>query len=250
MASADYTKAVQRGRILLTEIDKSPSNTTPSAFTNFASLASANWRQQHYGNNKRFRKGVDKEIPLPETNPHHDKDIQGSEIITWKHSANAGAYYTQYYHPAGAIFATSLRSPGMAPLREDQSEREPVPKLQHWSDVTFLQWAVFTGDFPTMRNLKMVVHCNVSNTETLKVINEVLGEVKDGLLVHPGRVFTRERGGDDFAALLGTPNGMGTGYLLAQHKHEDQLGWKGVESVTVYKEDVSWYLVVNIGRKA
>lgn len=247
MPSVDYAEAVQRGRRLLVEIARSPSSTNPSPWTTFSSLAIENWKHQHFGNAARFEPDSDTDIPLPAAAPNDHKNVFGSKTITWRHNANGGAFYAQYYHPAGAIFATGLRSPLNAPLREGQTQRERLPKLQHWSDVTFLQWAELTDDAPRIRKgLKKVVHCDVTNPLTLKIIHEVLGAEVGKDFPYPGRVFTPEGQGEAFVALLGTPNGIGTGHLLAEHK--EQLGWMEVSSIQLYTE-ISWYLVVNVQQR-
>lgn len=245
MASKDYIKAVDRGRQLLLELDKPPAAASASPWTTFASLAKEGWIQEDIGIGARFDGSKDV-CPLPvDTAPHDSQYASESRNITWRHRA---AFYTQRYHPAGVIFATSLRSPEVASLMVRESLREPLPKLHHWSDVTFLQWAELTENVPSIRKgLQKVVHCGVTNLETLMIIREILGPDYARSLSFPGLVF--ERGGREevFAALLGTPNAMGTGFLLAQHK--ETLGWLEVKSIQIYT-DIGWYLVVNVGQKS
>lgn len=246
MPSADYYKAVQRGRRLLEEMAKTPFNTTPSHWTTFASLASEGWHRE--GEDGRFDRDSVATVPLPDLAPDDNRNSAGSKAVTWKHNANGGAHYSQNYHPAGTILTGLLRSPLNALLRADQSQRESMPNLQHWSDVTFLQWAELTEDVPHLRKgLKKVLHCNVANFLTLKIVYEVLGSYSGQDLAYPGIVFRTDGQGEEaVAALLGTPNGIGTGHLLAEHK--EQLGWMEVTSVQLYV-DVSWFLVVNVGQR-
>lgn len=108
--------------------------------------------------------------------------------------------------------------------------------LQHWSDLTFLTWQKLVSSKAQMQSLKGVVHCKVSNRFTIAVIESLLEKRGRLRSQHVGRVVEQytEQDGEDFLALLGSPNGSGTGFMLAQHK--DQLGRKTVKSISVVQE--------------
>jgi hypothetical protein len=58
----------------------------------------------------------------------------------------------------------------------------------------------------------------------------------------PGTTFTLDT--DEGLALLGTPNALGVGWLLAQH--EEAFGEKRVTSITVWQKQYL-YMLINIG---
>lgn len=244
MASDDYAQCLQRGRHLLSELDEPLSTTTASPWAAFSDLAEQGWIQEAFGGSARFDTNSEMNTFRDDTAPHEFQDTSDIRNISWRYNA---ALYQQRYHPAGVIFATSLRSPTIAATTLREHLREPLPDLRHWSDVTFLQWTELTADVPGMRKkLQKVVHCAVNNPQTLGVVMEVLGMEGAMSLPFPGRSFTREGDEEIFAALLGTPNALGTGFLLAQHK--EQLGEMVVESVQLYT-DMGLFLVVNVGQK-
>jgi hypothetical protein len=104
-----------------------------------------------------------------------------------------------------------------------------VPKLDHWSDIAYLQWLskAYEGS-----NLRYVLRYGVINHDTRFVVN-FLG-LQSGLIVSewPGRTY--RAGSPEFSALLGSPNGSGVAYLLIQHKR--QLGHKTVDRVTIFRK--------------
>lgn len=110
-----------------------------------------------------------------------------------------------------------------------------LPVLQHWSDITFLQWQELASKPTELQGLRRVMHRKVSNENTKAIIKHVL-EKRGKFETREVIAWTEknlEGDGDDFLALLGSPNGYGTAFMLAQHKA--QLGWKSVKSITVYQ---------------
>ncbi|KAF7903245.1 uncharacterized protein EAF01_006294 [Botrytis porri] len=126
----------------------------------------------------------------------------GKTDVFWgKLSTNKdGHYYYAMNTKGGMIIATDSRSPYFTQQSKAKVADEPVDKisittLQTWSD-----------------NLSLM---------TPQLIKEILKEEKitcppDGL-----KIDTNDSKGYE-AAILGTPNGKGIGWLLAQHKN--QLG--------------------------
>jgi hypothetical protein len=117
----------------------------------------------------------------------------------------------------------------------------PVPKLEHYSDIAYLQWSD-----PRLRHLpndlQHVIRMRIENDETLAVIERVLAvdyrkeHRTPEYWVSDVEGLTWDIETEAAKALLGTPNGSGVAWLLVQHK--TQLGWKVVESVTLFWEQV------------
>ncbi|KAF1834133.1 hypothetical protein BDW02DRAFT_499116 [Decorospora gaudefroyi] len=114
--------------------------------------------------------------------------------------------------------------------------RYPPLALCHWSDVAFLQWASLSVE-GVIPDLKFVARVSISNEHTIAVLQTVLSKLRkeqrapeNRLPTWPGINFPMET--EEAKALLGTPNGAGIAWLLAQHKKE--LGHKTVETVRLW----------------
>ena len=106
----------------------------------------------------------------------------------------------------------------------------PVPGLRHWSDIAYLQWmAPSLQDRPS--DLKAIVRLGIENEDTMSVIDRVTA-ASGGEIQTNGLTWVMNN--DVAKAMLGTPNGVGVAWLLAQHQKE--LGHKVVESVTLFWE--------------
>ncbi|MEO9651680.1 MAG: hypothetical protein ABJ360_17510 [Roseobacter sp.] len=97
------------------------------------------------------------------------------------------------------------------------------------SEVFWQQWKAGvaadtqSGPFKNFRrgrkqkDLKDVVRVSISNPETLLTVHYAL---PNGSYFQDGTTFEFGPEQEEFAALLGTPNGRGIGYLLKDHYHE------------------------------
>ncbi|KAF7947940.1 hypothetical protein EAE96_009010 [Botrytis aclada] len=151
------------------------------------------------------------------------------------------ALYGFYYHAMnaknGIIIAIDSKSPiSMRKTRAEEAgepvEHIPTTTLQKWSDITYLSWhAQCTESSTPLKNLKHIIRSHITNPETTLVIEEILNEEHincppDGL-----KIDINDSKGYG-AALPGTPNGKGVGWLLAQHKN--QLGNPKIVSVEIF----------------
>lgn len=133
-----------------------------------------------------------------------------------------------------------------------------VPPLRHWSDIAYLQWlgassnpevtqsshpgAKSTLSPPSVSDLvpaldirpapiKYIFRLTIQNTATCSILNKIMTKHNYPTYnLWPGKTFsvTSEEG----KAIVGTPNGAGVAWLLAQHKKE--LGERRIEKVTVF----------------
>lgn len=115
----------------------------------------------------------------------------------------------------------------------------PLPRLRNWADVAFLAWLDNTT--PANRdNLRYILNINAINPTTVDVVGEALqqDDVKSGTPpAWPGHVFAQVNSGpfsknNAYAAVLGTPNVLGTGWLVAQR--QDKMGKKRLGAITVF----------------
>ncbi|KAL5376080.1 hypothetical protein PMIN02_011895 [Paraphaeosphaeria minitans] len=125
--------------------------------------------------------------------------------------------------------AAQKRNP---PVSDDQ-----FPEVQTFSDIGYLNYKHMLGKDPT--SFKYMMSLMITNEETASIIARALGS-KD-LGPWPGTSFNWRS--KDFKALLGSPNGMGFGYLLVQHKY--QLGKMFIKQVQVFHGD-TWHHLPNM----
>lgn len=147
-------------------------------------------------------------------------------------------YVEDYEINQGVIIAVVNFSP-----RSLAAPGQPLPDLRAWSDVVFLTWAKLCSNGGDIKSLKHVFryHIKSGETSTLDIALEALGvQTADDIKVWPsdqpeilGQTF--EANSDEGKALIGTPHGVGVGWLIWQHQGGSQLGRKTFDKVTVFK---------------
>jgi hypothetical protein len=115
----------------------------------------------------------------------------------------------------------------------------PLPELQHWSDLAFLQWKMLDQIGVGHGPLRYVLRASIANTDTIAIVSHVLGMDASyqpasyaSRPLWPGVSFSMDQ--EQAHAILGTPNGSGVGWLLAQHQGDPDLGRKVLDKVTVF----------------
>ena len=112
----------------------------------------------------------------------------------------------------------------------------PDPMLKTWSDCAYLMWKKECQEQnKTISNVKYIFQEKVTNDTTNKVLDVILakrGKARYSLDKWPGIRISTESDYDGMA-LLGSPNGYGPAYFLAQHQAE--LGRKKITEVRVWK---------------
>lgn len=140
------------------------------------------------------------------------------------------AYFSQITnHSDGVLVAhANNTAPHMGILSEPPTTT--YPPLHHWSDIAYLQYLGASPPADTL-NLNFVIRYSIHNLTTIAVITRILEDRDVEVLPKwPGITFAAES--EEGKAVLGTPNGSGTVYLLAQHGAK--VGRKGVGRVTVF----------------
>jgi hypothetical protein len=143
------------------------------------------------------------------------------------------AHFTSIINRKGGLLIAENNFGAEYYLRlQGRYEDTPLPRLLQWSDIAFLQWMA-AGDLSTASNLKYVLRLNIGNYGTLAIIQHILDSPKmfDADFLWPGVTFGMDT--EEGKALLGSTNGSGIGFLLAQHKQ--RLGMhKSVKQVTLF----------------
>jgi hypothetical protein len=123
--------------------------------------------------------------------------------------------------------------------KESGFDLRRIPNINHWSDVAYLQWL---SKADQRSNLRYVLRYIVLNDLTRFVVEYLGLQSKLVLTGWPGTTYNT--GSVEFNALLGSPNGSGVAYLLAQHK--TQLGHKTIDKITVFKKTYEIMLLFDI----
>ncbi|KAF2685387.1 hypothetical protein K458DRAFT_388267 [Lentithecium fluviatile CBS 122367] len=267
MSELTYTSAVEKGKLLMALMTLKPegsgtSETTQdnpqSRFTTYTDLEK--WGYIQYGGETepssclRFEcfdpleeclrsicdfKGTTEEWTCEGQSHEFTKTIDGVEYL------ETNAFFQQVIHPrAGILIAHGNNGPAhMGRLKE--SPITTVPPLRHWSDVAFLQLlnaaetstsTVPESSFPKPK-LNYIIRAGVQCMPTVSVVKDILATRNMSTLpAWPGISFYADDevggGREVVEALLGTPNGSGVAYMVAQHN--EMLGWKEVHSVTIF----------------
>lgn len=147
------------------------------------------------------------------------------------------AYYgTGINGAGGVIIADSNRSPRHTP---DYIPGQPLSQITQWSQAAFGQWMFqVSAEDGDIKGLRFIIQSWVINPDTQEQVVSALRAVGETQVPNfaTRRVFSRtsdnEAEVNGFYAILGTPNGVGGGFLLATHKA--RLGVKRFASVTVW----------------
>ncbi|KAK4609000.1 hypothetical protein CLAFUR4_14551 [Fulvia fulva] len=183
---------------------------------------------------------------LPATVPVF-KDIYGkdlSKISMW-------AYLESWGQAWQKIVAQNIKSPASSGPKQNPPNHGPYPPLEHWSDLTFLQYSDLFCNDP----LQNVIQLEVYNKQAKQVVNAIRHTIFDlnddttnpaNYPAFPGLtiVFNTKA----YNALLAIPNGKGIAQLLSQNRAT--LGHKCVEEIRFwYDFDIThdtptmWYKV-------
>ena len=238
LSDEDYEKARKKGSILLCQLYASASTVKGSPWTDPKSLEDYGWAES------------DTEYKWEYNAPDNDigpalKDLGVStdafdniKYGYWhtgesKHDGHTypptfGFYQNVFNVKSGVVIADSNFGPDYE--KKFGTTAETVP-LKQYSDVVFLAWQKQAGN--NIKNLKYVFRHKIVNPATTALLTAVLEKRKEKLKTWPGtKISMIEK---DAQAILGTSNGHGVAYLLAQHK--EQLGVKVIDSVTIFESD-------------
>ncbi|OTA98602.1 hypothetical protein M426DRAFT_107628 [Hypoxylon sp. CI-4A] len=149
----------------------------------------------------------------------------------------SGAYWGNGINPqGGVIIADWNRSPRYALSDFPISS---LSRIRQWSQAAWGEWEYWANAvLDNSGDLRYVIRSWVTNTATQDQIVEALRATGNDLLPGIRDRVTFNRNSEDpaeanaFYALLGTPNGASTGYLLASHK--GKIGIKRVGSISVW----------------
>lgn len=147
------------------------------------------------------------------------------------------------------VSAGEKRSP---PILQDR-----LPAIRTFPDIGFLIFQHMLGKAPS--DFKYMISVSITNEKTKSIIAKAVNATGRNLGPWPGETFSWNS--KEFKALLGrlvlrimssnrpanylegSPNGMGFGYLLAQHK--SQVGSLMIDQIQVFSGD-TWHKLPNM----
>jgi len=244
----DYDTALKKGLYLLCLIEETEGPTAQSQWTDVNDLAKYGWRQvagqvRQLGPGARMpiAKALNDEALGISNGPNdnvlytceHDST---TEVDHKTYPLTGGEYGNILNVESGVIIVYMAYGPDHEGQRQfPEVTGDAVVPLKQWSDVTFLMWQEHA--VANIKSLRYVFVTNIVNDDSYAIIKNVLDRHKTNIR-SPWPELELEMHGQyqsDARALLGTPNGRGVAYLLATHKQ--QLGFKVINSVTIFDAD-------------
>ncbi|EEU39850.1 uncharacterized protein NECHADRAFT_39412 [Fusarium vanettenii 77-13-4] len=202
-------------------------------------------------------------LNIPREFHHHTwKHLESTEIYddpTWFVDDNAEPNFNSQPGQASlASFANSfILDPGVIIADKNLGVAEAMKQnlinpnsltthIKKWSDMAWIQWfntcKFQEGDVTT---LKYIIRSWITNHTTLSLIFEAIlnKNDKDGKGTRIGRwneriTLTVDDNPDEFHAILGSPNGAGSAYLLINHK--DKLGVRVINKVDIFVPNIGF----------
>ncbi|OQO00624.1 hypothetical protein B0A48_13114 [Cryoendolithus antarcticus] len=225
-----------------------------SSWTAFTALDAHGWVEQRANNKteitvsdpvKAFFNTVKSALGLQDR-------VEDIANANWQHSQTktvsgityqaTNGYYDQAYSRS-MIMVMNLDSPMEAGSKQSPplgDSRHPIVKLRIWSDITFLTYKKYCEDHSfVVADLQAVAHRFVAKLQTIKILEALLGQDKPSL-EHAKVLY-----GEDLAALIATPSGQGSVWLLTQHKAA--LGKRGITTARVWYQN-GWQVVFLFGQ--
>lgn len=148
--------------------------------------------------------------------------------MVWQHSEDSKDPGTGMKYPAtdvkyelavspagGIVVLFNIFSPALVWAK---GAKDIVP-LHRFSDIVWLIWAQECHDAKIdPGSLRYVLHVNVNNAQTLDTIEAVTRVEPFSLPGYPGHSFAADT--EAVKAFVGTPNGLGTAYLVINHRKQ------------------------------
>ncbi|ORY17260.1 hypothetical protein BCR34DRAFT_51085 [Clohesyomyces aquaticus] len=154
---------------------------------------------------------------------------EGGDIYCWavQHKGPSYEVNGKTYQKTGALynFAADANTgllivmQAHSPEHEAPKQKPPVtdlPDLRRASDIIWGQWVQHAGK--NANKLRFFVTVTVTNEEALSIVERAIRSLDPGRgpEKYPGVSFSMDA--DEGKGILGSPNGVGIGYMLVQHK--------------------------------
>ncbi|RFU33648.1 hypothetical protein B7463_g2679, partial [Scytalidium lignicola] len=213
-----------------TSIQGSPSQ---SPWTDYSSLQANGWSVEDY--NAVSEGAFDELFEALNIDPSQNVGIsldqdQTATVVGQTYEISEGRYRSVFNVEGGVIVADD----NLSPTKTEAAESGPVVPLHQWSDVVFLQWNHIAAS--NVGNLKYIFRALITNEDTKSMVDEAFQRKGETIGAWEDRVvFGMDT--EEGQAILGSPNGSGVAWILINHKDNNLLGIKTIQSVTVWQVD-------------
>jgi hypothetical protein len=162
------------------------------------------------------------------------KDRRGGGMLTCTYSFQGDCMGSDFKLAASAKAGLIVAMESYCALPFEANDKERLPTLIHWSDFAFLHWRRCVADEDSLKTLKYILRYCITNDTTREVIWRIFRQerkkTREFTHIWPGVVVDANT--EEGQALIGTPNGKGVAWLLAQHKRA--LGRKVIDNITLF----------------
>ncbi|KAL9584221.1 MAG: hypothetical protein Q9212_002250 [Teloschistes hypoglaucus] len=189
-----------------------------------------------------------KPVNLYQTGKYKTED--GTEI-----NNPAGAYsYASYFPTFNWIIATNSLSPSNVIQKRDQGiskegRNKQLPPLNKLSDLLWLSWNTVSQN---PKQLRYIGRSEIVNPQTRAIMDYLFlhdSESKSLTADTPWPGLEYKGDSDELKALLATPNGLATAYILIDHSYElkrrDELTNRQLQ-VNIYAIDKKYFMLWDI----
>ncbi|ORY08187.1 hypothetical protein BCR34DRAFT_616466 [Clohesyomyces aquaticus] len=154
-----------------------------------------------------------------------------NSIVGWKHTRGIekdgknyrptqATYYTVINADAGMIVAWWKFSPASQGKKQKppiDPAKDPLPDLQHWSDVAYVLWKdECEKKEKDLSSIRYIFSSPARNPETQGLVARAMDNTSPPPSWSGRKEFTMDT--DEGKAILGSPNGRGAAMMLIQHK--------------------------------
>jgi len=238
ISNLDYNTAVEKGKKML-KIMHGGSAVTQSPFFTPGEVGAMGYKRT---TRPRSVSGLSRKLDslgIQVSNSHFTNvtDDYTKDVITGETLAGASEvrFMSDINVEAGILVVNYSYSPTYKAEALKSLSTALLPSLKHWSDIAFHQWAHYELDQEEVHDLKFIMRENISNEDTLAIINNILDASPRQSQAYTRSGLYLDMNSDHAIALLGTAHGAGVAWLLAQHR--DQLGRKVIAGIRIFYSD-------------
>lgn len=265
--AAYRAQLLSKGEIMICYMTAPEHRETESEFTNIGQLEKNGWKRENWVDQYRDEfKAMLKELGIS-SDAYAGVTLAIQLVIRYvpkifelyvaanssKAEGTGAMYWNTYNAPARTILGYNNYSPFVlqtaakttkrlkpfanGPTLTEQQLHAPIPALNHWSDVAFLEWTYQADEHNVNVNeLKYIIRYHESGTDAW---SQVIHQEFQLAGLEIGNHTPLSLDSDAAKVILGSEVGAGVAWFLFTHKHKDKLGLKTVKSIRTFRADGS-----------
>ncbi|MCJ1331848.1 hypothetical protein MMC10_008540 [Thelotrema lepadinum] len=225
---AEYTKCVNKGSDLLTQLNNQSMQT--SIYTTYSQVRASGWIDY---SGPGYRAGCESMLSALGWNRDDFKEYSA------EFPDPPGEYVVYVNTVVGAIVIAWANSPRWPD--QDQTTNTTkcsIPPVRRLSDFMFLAYQKAcesdADSAASLARLEWVIHHSTTNSVSMEVVKQITNnKTYRPFPVWPGTEYTTTT--DEGKALVGCPSGWGVAFMLGQHRQTD-LGIKIIDKIHVFAD--------------